>query len=296
MAMPSLVSIIGPVEPALLAAFVEHYRGVGIESFVLGFHFPEAANAELRKTLLEACHDLVGPPAIVSDGAWHETLHGEIRDRLRALAPSGWQLIADSDEFQAYPLEITKIIKEAEAVGSETVGGLLLDRVSATGDILPWDPTVGLDRSYPLGGFLTALKLYGDPRKVVLAKSTVELTLGSHYSFKSPPSNDLLVPVHHFKWRSGILEDLNRRVTMFTSGAWNEVTTDVRSEASRLLSHVALNEGHIDINSTEPEFRPVTLTAVPPWWPHDSRKAIAEWRSLYSATTGRPDAFSPPER
>jgi hypothetical protein len=292
MTMPPLVSVIGPVEPELLTAFVKHYRGLGIDSFFLGFHFPEVTSAEKRSTLLDVCHELVGRPMVVSDGAWHETLHAEIRDRLRQMAPAGWHLIADSDEFQAYPLPIPDIIKNAETVSSDTVGGLLLDRVSASGEITPWDPESGLDRSYPLGGFLTGLMLYGDPRKVVLAKSTVELTLGSHFSFKSAPTNELLVPVHHFKWRAGVLNDLNRRVIMHTSGAWHEVTPDVREEASRLLTHVTLNQGHIDVNADDPWFRPVTLTALPPWWGHESMRALADWQTRYFTTTGQVDAFS----
>ncbi|MEU4160878.1 hypothetical protein [Actinoplanes sp. NPDC026670] len=292
MTMPSLVAVIGPVEPELLSAFVSHYRGLGIDDLMLGFHFPEAATADDRDRVLTACHELVGAPRIVSDGPWHETLHGELRDRLRAMAPPGWQLIADIDEFHGYPAPLPQIVAEAEAAGSRTVRGLLLDRVSETGEIASWSPSAGLDPSFPLGGFLTGSVLLGDPRKIVLAASDVQLTLGSHLAKDEKPANEVPIPVHHFKWRAGILEDLNRRVIMHTSGAWHEVTDDVRTEAARLLAHVATRSGHIDVTDPRPRFRRVSTAEQPAGWATDAQAAILDWQYRYQLQNGRPDAFT----
>jgi hypothetical protein len=118
-----------------------------------------------------------------------------LRDHLRADAGPGWHLIADSDEFHAYPTPIRDLITTAQDHGSLTVGGLLLDRVTPDGSLTGWDPTTGLDVTFPLGGFLTGLLLEGDPRKIVLADARAVLALGSHRSPAHPP------PTPH-RWRS----------------------------------------------------------------------------------------------
>ncbi|MEU2226428.1 hypothetical protein [Streptomyces sp. NPDC018347] len=38
---PSLIAVVGPVEPPLLAAWVRHYRWLGVERFLIAFHFPD---------------------------------------------------------------------------------------------------------------------------------------------------------------------------------------------------------------------------------------------------------------
>ncbi|MGH3766588.1 MAG: hypothetical protein ACRDTX_15810 [Pseudonocardiaceae bacterium] len=276
-AMPPLVAVIGPVEPALLAAFAAHYQHLGITTFQLAFHFPSHVPQQLATELLELAAGLPGPAPRCSQGPWHEPLHAQLRDELRGAAGPGWHLIADSDEFHTYPAAIPEVIAAAQSAGSLTVGGLLLDRVSTSGSLTAWNPAVGLNATFPLGGFLTGLLLGGDPRKIVLADSRVELALGSHRSPGNKPINTPPIPVHHFKWRHGIETDLRRRVAQHTAGTWCETTPAIRTEAARLLEHLKTHDGKVDTAGRVP-FHPVDVAAAPPWWPYACADLLERWR------------------
>ncbi|WP_239342003.1 glycosyltransferase family 2 protein [Frankia sp. CiP3] len=277
---PALVAVVGPVEPALLNAFVEHYRGFGIDRFLLAFHFPENTPADSRDVLLTTCRELLDRPEIISSGPWHEFTNTALREELRARAGEGWHLLADVDEFQCYPASVAETIAaaEAEMVDVPVVGGVMLDRVAADGRLRPWAPEVGLDRSYPLGGFLTHRLLRGDPRKVVLVRSGVEVASGNHRSPGRRPVNDPLVIVHHCKWRGDVVTYLARRAAMLAAGRWQEQSPAVRDEAHRLLAHVEEHAGRLDVSGQAVLFGPVTMDVVPSWWADESRAIVDTWR------------------
>ncbi|MGC4967331.1 glycosyltransferase family 2 protein [Streptomyces globisporus] len=275
---PALVAVVGPVEPALLAAWTAHYRRLGVERFHLAFHFPDHIHDAWRHQLIAACQDLGIVPARISTGPWHEHTNTQIRDFLREQAGPGWHLIADSDEFQTYPAPLNEMIARAEAAKYKVIGGLMLDRATNDGRLALWRPEIGLDRSFPLGGHLTHRLLKGDPRKIVLAHSTVAVASGNHRAPGHKPDPDTLACVHHFKWRSGVLDDLRRRVDRFTSGEWAEHTPAVRSEASRLLQHIDRHNGRIDVADPRLAFRHVTLDRLPTGWAAEAAKITSIWR------------------
>ncbi len=280
-ASPPLVAVVGPVEPDLLRAFVAHYRDtVHVQEFYLGFHFTEHAPKSVREELISVCEELIGPPTVISQGPLHETVQSELRDHLRVRAGAGWHVIADIDEFHDYPVPLTDLITAAETAGSPVVGGLLFDRVSEDGSIRPWSLEKGLDQTYPLGGYLTPRLLGGNPGKIVAAHSSVRLGLGSHRSLDEFPVNRPLVPVHHFKWRAGILQDLRRRITEYTTGAWRETGPWIRNEASALLRHVEQQDGLIDVADKRFGFRPAAFGELPEGWDQDSVDMLDEAMDL----------------
>ncbi|NYV75903.1 hypothetical protein [Streptomyces sp. UH6] len=275
----SLVAVIGAVEDELLREFAAHYTKLGVGEFFVGFHFPDHVPEEERERTLGTWRRLAGPPALVSTGPWHEHLHGELRDRLRAAAGEGWHLIADSDEFHAYPLSLEETVARAEATGHPLVNGVLLDRLAADGGLAGAGDAPDLDTRYPVGGFLTARLTRGNPRKVVLARSDVPLALGSHYSptvrIDVDEVRDIPV-VHHFKWRPPVLDDLRRRIEMHRSGAWTEVTDTLPEEAERYLDHLLAHGGRVDGGALGIAFRPVSLARVPDWWEAEARQILRE--------------------
>ncbi|MEU5476657.1 FkbM family methyltransferase [Streptomyces mirabilis] len=179
-ALPPLIAVVGPVKPALLTAWATHYRALGIERFHLAFHFPDHVDPDRRHQVQAACRELGIVPAAVSVGPWHEHTNPRLRDALRERADAGWHLLADSDELHSYPAPLDEVIAAADESGTGTVGGLMLDRVTADGSLTDWDAEQGLDAAYPLGAFLTHRLLRGDPRKVVLAHSDVRVASGNH--------------------------------------------------------------------------------------------------------------------
>lgn len=275
---PTLVAVIGPVEPALLAAWTTHYRQMGIERFLLAFHFPDHVPRVQRHRLLAALHGLGIIPAQVSTGPWHEHTNTNLRDVLREQAGNGWHLIADADEFHTYPAPLTDVVARAEATGHRTVGGLMLDRVAADGSLASWNPDLGLDRAFPLGGHLTHRLLEGDPRKIVLAHSSATVASGNHRAPGHKPDPATLACVHHFKWRAGVLDDLRRRVEHFSSGVWTEDTPAVRSEAARFLDHTVRHSGRIDVCDPRLAFRRVNLARLPGGWATEAATISTTWR------------------
>jgi hypothetical protein len=273
-----LLSVVGPVEPSLLGEFVGHYRRLGIRRFLVAFHFPEDVPASAQEELLRVYRGLVGEPALVSSGPWHEATNLELREELRRRAGEGWHLLTDGDELQSYAEPIAGVVQKAILAGDLVVEGLLLDRVAADGRLCSWSPEVGLDRTYELGGFFTFQVLGGDPRKVVLAHSSVPVTMGNHISPGRRSSTGLLVPVHHFKWRDGLVPYLELRSAMFGSGAWREETPHLRNEGERLFAYLAANGGRIDVTDPALGLRRVSLDALPPLWETESR-LVMEYRT-----------------
>ncbi|MFJ2771743.1 glycosyltransferase family 2 protein [Streptomyces sp. NPDC087300] len=275
---PALIAVIGPVEPPLLAAWIRHYRRLGIERFLIAFHFPEHVPAHLRHELQDTSRELGVLPTGTSHGPWHEHTNAQLRDALRHRAEAGWHLLADVDEFQQYPAPLHEVITQAEKSRHRVVGGLMLDRVSACGRLTNWRSEGGLDLAYPLGGHLTHRLLHGDPRKIVLARRDVTVASGNHRAPGHRPDVDRLCAVHHFKWRSGVLDDLRRRIRHFSTGTWQEQTPAVRDEASRLLEHVGRHSGAINTSDPQFAFRHVSLDQMPLGWSAEARGVVTTWR------------------
>lgn len=287
-ATPALIAVIGPVEPALLAAWATHYRRLGIERFHVAFHFPDHVPDAWRHQLLAAAYEIGITPAAVSTGPWHEHTNTELRERLREQAGAGWHLLADADELQTYPAPLNEVTATAEAGGHRVVGGLMLDRVADDGRLAHWRAETGLDRAFPLGGHLTHRLLKGDPRKIVLVRSGVTVASGNHRAPGHKPDPAALACVHHFKWRSGVLDDLRRRVERFASGDWTERTPAVRNEAGRLLEHTDRHGGRIDVADPRLAFRRVSLDQLPAGWEREAKTIATAWRPPAARTGTRP--------
>ncbi|MFI7093965.1 hypothetical protein [Streptomyces lydicus] len=159
----------------------------------------------------------------------------------------------------------------------------MLDRVAAGGHLTGWPPDGGLDLAYPLGGHFTHRLLHGDPRKIVLARHDITVASGNHRAPGHRPDADRICAVHHFKWRSGVLDDLRRRVQHFQAGTWQEQSPAVRNEASRLLAHVGQHNGVINISDPRFASRRVSLDRMPFSWPSEAR-GIFTTRRPYAHT------------
>lgn len=292
---PPLIAVIGPVGTPLLHAWVEHYRTLGVREFHLALHLPEHAPPGTEQRLRETLAHLGITPALVEHGPWHETTNTTLRDHLRANAGTGWQLIADSDEFHTFPTGLEEVIRTAETEGHTVVRGLMLDRVTTNGHLNEWcspaqeiaeeGPRERLDAAYPLGGWITHRLLLADPRKIVLAHSEVHIASGNHRAPGHHPAHGPVAVVHHFKWRSGIETDLRHRIARFASGSWTETTPAVRHEAARFLNHLAQNDGRIDTTDLALTFRPVTLDHYPPTWQEEAHQILTGWRPTHAETS-----------
>ncbi|MEV8335065.1 glycosyltransferase family 2 protein [Streptomyces niveus] len=280
MLTPTLIAVIGPVEPALFTAWIGHYRRLGVERFLLAFHFPEHVPNVLRHELQAVSRQAGITASGTSGGPWHEHTNTRIRDSLRRQAGQRWHLFADADEFHQYPAPLRDVVAQAERSRRPVVGGLLLDRVAANGHLTAFgqDTSLNLDAVYPLGGHLTHRLLHGDPRKIVLARADIPLDSGNHRAPGHQPDPDRLCAVHHFKWRAGVLEDLRRRVHHFSTGLWREQSPAVREEAGRFLAHAERHQGRVNVSDPRLAFRRVSLERMPHSWPGEARTVHTAWQ------------------
>lgn len=273
----TLVVVAGAVEPALLREFFAHYRRLGVERFLVGFHFDEdAADAEVAAQVAE-CRRLEVFPEIVTRGTWTSATNAPIRDELRRRAGPGWHVIADIDEFQHHPDSVRETILRAVEHGTRHAEGLLFDRVAATGSLEGWQPQTGLDASYPLGAFFTHLVLDGDPRKVMVVHASVEVASGNHRVLTEPRRSPMPpLPVHHFKWRGGTTAYLRGRARRF-EGSQDPEERSMRREALRLLAHLERQGGAIGVDRPELGFRPTSTQKLPPAWSVDAKRVSRYW-------------------
>ncbi|MDQ3154074.1 MAG: glycosyltransferase family 2 protein [Actinomycetota bacterium] len=120
----TVVAVIGPVEPALLTAWCEHYQRLGVDRFTVAFHIPDAGLAAVRAELVATYQSATGgAPELVVTGPWHEHTNGELRDELRERAGESWHLLADADEFQQHRGGLSSCLAAAAESGAWVVGG-----------------------------------------------------------------------------------------------------------------------------------------------------------------------------
>jgi hypothetical protein len=237
----ALIAVIGPAAHDLVPAFAAYYTSIGVTEFRIAVHFPPGTDAAVRTRLLDVCDQALGPIDVVSDGPWLVETNPRLRDRLRALASADWHVIADSDEFQFHAAGVGGTIEACDASGVPFATGLFLDRLPS-GDELPAAARSPeeLDGAFPLGSFLTAELLDGDPRKITVAHRDVDVdSPGNHFTTShAGVKHPAPAPVHHFKWRAGVREYLASRVRQF-EGRPEPSEIGVRGEAMRALEMIS---------------------------------------------------------
>lgn len=271
-----LVSVVG-ASARLLPHMLAHYRGLGIESFLIHAHLSRLDDPVLGE--IQRITDEFGCGiASVTIGPWTQDVNPALYARSRNARPGDWFVIADQDELQAYPGDLRSMIEECELRGFDYMEGGFLDRLSADGTF----PEVAADRSiseqFPLGGFLSTPILDANPNKIVVAKGHVGIAPGQHWASggRGWPADELYVPVHHFKWVGGILQSLERRAAFYGS-----MGDPLWQESARFLDYCRLHDGRIDINDPL-----LWIAPCSPSYPH--------WQTLTSLCLQRAKAAFDP--
>jgi hypothetical protein len=231
---------------------IEHYRGLGVDEFVLIRHAEDSAAPVFRATEevvraagLELSETRIGP--------WHEDLNAALIRQVMMRHPDDWFVVADLDELHVYDRPLPDLLRCCEARGYDLVEGCYLDRVAADGSF-PQVTRAPIWEQFPLAGGLSFPLLGATPTKVVLARGWVPLRLGHHTAGAgtAAPHREVYAQVHHFKWNDTVVERTRTRKSRFQSGAWRLTYPSVVSETVRFLDHVSAHGGRIDV--TEPLF------------------------------------------
>lgn len=274
----ALIAVIGPASRDLVPAFCAHYGALGVSEFRIAVHIPDGASGVSGEQLIDAVARATGgPPELVSRGDWRVETNGLLRDELRDRALAQWHLFADADEFQFHPGGLEPTLAGCRARAAPFATGVMVDRL-AEGVALPRPQARPreLDRSFPLGCFLTAELLGGDPRKITIAHRDVEIGSPGNHFVQGDQGADAPapMPVHHFKWHRGVSDYLARRARSFEDSPLHS-ELGVRREA--LAAARLLASGLAGATANLPTFR-AALTELPARWCELSLPVWRHWQ------------------
>jgi hypothetical protein len=259
-----LLTLIGP-PITTLAPFFHHYAELGVSSFTVYVHETDGQPSLLPQ--VSAIAKTYADVSIVPiSGDWltvQFAVLGTMREQ-----PDDWFVIADQDEFQLYPLDLARILAEADRRGFDSINGCLVDRVAEDVSLKPLDPTVSIWSQYPIGALLTYPVCGSNFRKVVAAKGKVQLTNAGHHEAVAAvpyPAEEMLIEVHHFKWVAGLIEYLLNR-----SSPESPFGTMVSQEGLRFVDYFRSNNNRIPLEDP--------LLMAGPCNPH-----FANWEAVLAA-------------
>jgi Glycosyl transferase family 2 len=253
-----LVTVVGGYA-GVLPHMLAHYRALGVRSFIVHVHAASDTDPVLHQ-VEQITREFGCGIASVTVGEWlHNTNRTLYRQAMQS-RPNDWFLIADQDELQIYPRDLNALLAHSERRGCDYIEGCFLDRFARDGSFPEVLPNESIWHQFPLAGFVSAPVLEANPNKIVVARGFVELGPGQHYAFsgRGCPPEELYIPVHHFKWVSGVLDRLAHR-TEFR----RQRNDRYWQESQRFVDHCRAHGGRLDI--AEPSFY---LAEALPDYPH----------------------------
>ena len=224
----------------VLGHMLEHYRGLGIESFFVNLNLSDEKDP-IREQVEEITRRFGCGIAGVTIGDWH-LLQQQVYLKQRELYPSDWFVLADQDELQVYPADLRDVM--ADCGSWDYIRGCFVDRIARDGSFPAVEAEKPIWEQFPLGGFITALIGGGDPRKVVAVKGALPIRKGNHHAYegRACPSRQYYIPVHHFKWTANVAERLTERAEAMKRHGTLEWT-----ESARFVEYYRANGGRIAV-------------------------------------------------
>lgn len=202
---------------SLLPHFVSYYRSLGVEEFAISVLEQRPgirAEAEALAATLGAGIHLYG----AAEWEKRRGVEGANKDELRrrVAQPGDWLIPADLDEFIQFPAPLPALIDELRGADAQYVTGTFRDRLAPDGVLTATEPAPAIWEQYPLEAAVTERLAQGLCTKVILCREDCELSSGHHFVCGAMQAwNGARGTVHHFKWRAGLVEALQRRVAVY---------------------------------------------------------------------------------
>jgi hypothetical protein len=254
-----LITVVGGTI-ALLPQMLDHYRSLGVDSFLVYVHLRSPQDnvlEEVRAILRERGINVAGHRA----GDWLDVQYQLLTEGLKKYQ-SDWFVIADQDELQIYPENLEELLNKCTHYGFDHVRGCFVDRFAVDGSLGPFDAARPVWDQFPIGSLFTFPILGGDPRKVVAARGGIAMTNSGHHVAigGSPyPVDHCLVQVHHFKWMDGLLSYLRAR----KSQRWPDGAA-ISQETLRFITYLEKHGNKIDLS--DPKIMAAPCTPNYPHW------------------------------
>lgn len=229
-------------DPALVRAFLAHYRASGVRTFHVFFNHYEDEEARLP-----LYHGLLRAPDVHIAAQYlgvedmQERVDKISRYRQEELRSEDFVIGVDVDELVCAPLQIASILKEQRC---DYVQGRMVDRFGVDGTT-PEIPAPGaLFRTFPICSHFSRDALHALDTKVPIARPFVRFHIGLHSIEEASELRRPVweVPVHHFKWTSGIVERIRQRVARRYGG------DKYLEECAFFLEECVTGDGRIDLS------------------------------------------------
>jgi hypothetical protein len=267
-------------DAALLPHFVEYYSSLGVDAFIISID--ERVDGiwdvvERIAKLLPANIELV--PASERQRATGIEYNNKEETRQRYIKQDDWIIPADLDEFIQFPRTLPQLIKEMNAEGATFIMGQFRDRIARHGVLANTESEPSIWEQYPLECNISDLLVQCWCHKVTLCRGDCELSSGHHNVIRPAiPLISRRCVVHHFKWRQGLIEALNRRRKIYLQSGYG-----AHGEADAV----------IDYMSTHGRIIPQEFGAVEGWRP--DLVQTAEKKVVYTAIANDYDQLKPHE-
>jgi hypothetical protein len=263
---------------SLLKHFVSYYKSIGVESFIVAIdeRVPNIwSSTEAIASTLSADIRLVP----VSERQKLTGVESNNKEEMREkyVLPEDWVIPADLDEFIQFPVPLPQVIREMKRCNATFINGRFSDRLSHTGKLVPTTPETSIWQQYPLEARVSFGLVKCWCTKVTLARGDCILTSGHHnVLFPCKPLVTRKCVIHHFKWRAGLPEALERRREIYGQAGLD------CEEATRILDYINV-KGRIV---------PEEFNVKPGWNP--SVTPSKKTKVIYTAITDRYDTLKEP--
>jgi hypothetical protein len=253
-----LICTLEPGRIERLPEFVQHYRRLGVERFLLTLQQePDAAQGDKeahRNRFRQTLTDLDIHEAHYWEQAFDAKGKGEHHRRLQdeKISRDDWVVWCDSDEFQVYPQPLRELVAQCETAQIDFIRGAFIDRIAADFSLAPFDPERSVWETFPRTFAVSAALAGADPRKVTLARGRIHVGDGNHFPLTNGSLRTLTgwVQVHHFKWNATLIE----RLRYWVRPEW-QAKCSWWVEWKRLLEYFAAHGSRFD----PADLTPITL-------------------------------------
>lgn len=249
--MVNLVTVVG-ANTDLLPHMLKYYEKF-VDKIYVGVYIQDENDGILNQVL--ECG--VEPFLVIKDSKYNWDKVTEAYNAIKATKPNDWWVVADDDEFHAYPYDIENIIKDCEKYECTFVTGGFLDRIGDGGIFPKVTRDTNIFEAFPLAGYFRYPMSGACPNKVTLCKGSQKITSGQHYALfdngrnswgryhpKKMPVEVAFTQVHHFKWDSSCVErtkDVSETKEEYTY--WEEY--------KKLYDSIVKNDFKIDVNNPD---------------------------------------------
>jgi hypothetical protein len=204
----------------LLPHFLDHYKRLGCARVLI-------AVAGANKGILSTVEEIAERAQIETKIQWfdsayydndmNQTLPKAMLDQ-ENLNPNDWVIYADLDEFQEYPASLHDVVEESIRQNIQAISSEWLDRVTRNGRLPPIQMTPTIGEQFPIGCRLSSRRLRSFSSKILMCRWKCNMGCAGHHQLPGYPADKWPIGtkaqyiVHHFKWNSGVLARLARRL------------------------------------------------------------------------------------